>query len=40
MAEEYVRYPNADPALRNMDNLMNIIRNSEAAGARFSISGG
>jgi RHS repeat-associated protein len=38
--EEYVRFPNADPVLRNMDNLMNVIRNSEAAGARFPISGG
>jgi hypothetical protein len=38
--EEYARFPNADPVLRNMDNLMNFIRNSEAAGARFPISGG
>ena len=39
--EEYVRYAGADSTFRNnMSNLMAVLRNSEAAGATFPISGG
>jgi len=34
--QEYAQYPGADPVFRNNpQNLMNVINNSESAGARF-----